>query len=82
MCNKSENICLGHTITGEVIFLGKQRIEGVSDMPDPTNAKELQRLLQSWPKYFRQTSFFMKYHLMGKVLFLFFKNFLLVLTKF
>ena len=42
MFNKSEIICLGHRITGKVYF---QTNEAVTDMPHPTDVKELQRLL-------------------------------------
>ena len=43
--NKSEVIFLGYRITGEGIFPDKQQVEAVTDMPYPTNVKELQRLL-------------------------------------
>ena len=42
--NKSE-VFLGYRITGEGIFPDKQQVEAVTDMPYPTNVKELQRLL-------------------------------------
>ena len=43
--NKSEVIFLGHRITGEGIFPEERKVEAVTDMPYPTNVKELQRLL-------------------------------------
>ena len=43
--NKSEVIFLGHRSTGEGIFPEKRKVEAVTDMPYPTNVKELQRLL-------------------------------------
>ena len=38
--------------------------------------------LQPWTKYLRQTNFHVKNRTTGKVQFLFFRGFLLVLTKF
>ena len=43
--NKSEVIFLRHRITGEGIFPNRQKVEAVTNMPYPTNVKDLQRFL-------------------------------------
>ena len=42
---KSEVTFLGHRITGQGIFPDKRKAEAVTDMPYPTNIKELERLV-------------------------------------